>query len=122
MSDTYVQPAYGWAVYRSLHSRMLDLLIDGAPEVREPLFVHLNGEVTFVHFLLHVHETGRLRITTRIDGEDAYVGLAVPTGRASTALLFEMHHKVLGISPDTVLAANLASVERDLERVLGGLE
>lgn len=103
---------------RALHSGLIDCLTDMPDEVREGFLTRLGG-IDFVRFMLAL-DAGTLAVTTRIDGEDAYIGIAVPTTGRHDRILFELTPGHSGVAASWLLAAGLIDFDARLDEFLRG--
>lgn len=129
MSDNFVSPQYGWVVYRALHSRFIDWLIhDLDDERRAKALAHFAWRLSFPAFVLAVCRDDWARVVTRLsdDEQDGFVGVEVPVlmdqpdGSRVTdwQLAFELHHRVLGLTPSLIVNLALADVEAEVDELL----
>lgn len=103
---------------RALHSGFVDYLTGLDPVIRDA-FVSRTRGVDFPRFMLAVGE-GRYVVTSRIDGDDAIIGLAVSTHGRFDAPLFELEPSHSGVDAAWLIAAGLLDLDDKLTAILGG--
>jgi len=103
---------------RALHSGLVDWLGGIDVDLRDSYLHRMNG-IDFAHFALAVGD-GRFTVSTRIDGDSAVVGLAVPTRGRFDSMLFELPSSHSGINASWLISAGLVDLDDKLSTILGG--
>lgn len=111
-------PHHAW---RALHSGFMDWLLQVPTELSHAMLGRLDGQVTFDHFMLAIHERQRLDVYVRVDeADDVRVGIRVPVTGGQDWLLFDMTGVHAGVDPDWLMTAGRLRLQDELAGILGG--
>jgi hypothetical protein len=118
MSDTARHIDLPMSALRALHSRWVDYIVDLHPTIAQS-FIGRAGGLDFDHIILAILD-GKYLVHRRIDGDDAFIGLAVAVEDSRQPwLLFEMEGQHGAVDAEWFLIAAEVDMDGDLAELLG---
>jgi hypothetical protein len=114
-------PALAEFAYRAIHSRLVDLLEDAPPQMRDYIVKQLGGRRTFGALMRAIAE-GRARLDVFLDDEteQPILELSVMAGDGDPFELLQLDGPSVGVDPAYLIREQQYRLDQALAEIRGG--